>query len=118
MIVVTDASEKNRLHGAIVACAAVASELPATLHVGRTSHPARLVGRDGKATLEVDHEVAGRGDVRVTVHGKIGSPLFRLGRLPRLAAALRLDRARGVAGRLARRLAPRLAPRLARRLRG
>ena len=94
------------------------TDLPATLHVGRTSHPARLVGRDGKATLEVDHEVAGRGDVRVTVHGKIGSPLFRLGRLPRLAAALRLDRARGVAGRLARRLAPRLAPRLARRLRG
>jgi glycosyltransferase involved in cell wall biosynthesis len=66
------------------------TELPATVGLRQTEHPARLVGHAGTATLEIDGELVGNGEVKVTVAGKTGGRLFRLGPPPR----------RGVTGRL------------------
>ena len=84
------------------------TELPATVRLARARHAARLVGRDGVAALEVDGQLAGNGEVRVTVGAKTGSSLFRLGPRPMLGSGSRLQglrrRLRGLLGRLTRRL--------------
>ncbi len=80
------------------------TDLPATVRLGGTAQPARLVGHDGQAALEVDAELSGTGEVKVTVGGKTGSPLFRLGPKPLLGGGARLRAIRSRLGRLARRL--------------
>jgi hypothetical protein len=65
------------------------TDLPATVRLRHTEHPARLVGRASAAALEIDGELVGNGEVKVTVAGKTGARLFRLGPPPKLGVVQR-----------------------------
>jgi hypothetical protein len=80
------------------------TDLPATVRLRHTEHPARLVGRAGAAALELDGELVGNGEVKVTVAGKTGARLFRLGPPPKLGVVKRLPDVRRRLRRLAHRL--------------
>ena len=80
------------------------TDLPATVRLRHTEHPARLVGRAGAAALEIDGELVGNGEVKVTVAGKTGARLFRLGPPPKLGVVQRLPAVRRRLSRLAHRL--------------
>ena len=80
------------------------TDLPATVRLRHTEHPARLVGRAGAAALEIDGELVGNGEVKVTVAGRTGARLFRLGPPPKLGVVQRLPAVRSRLSRLAHRL--------------